>query len=123
MRALGVLPVVVFVLGMKLHAGTNHTQSAPVYSAESIVNAADNQTGTLAPNTIATVYGAGLAYGTRALTADDIRGGVLPTALPGTDVRVIIGGLPANLYYVSPTQINFLVPANLLPGKTTFKLV
>ncbi len=28
----------------------------------------------------------------------------------------LIGGLRANLYYVSPTQINFLVPANLLPG-------
>ena len=123
MRALGVWPVLVFVLGVMLRADTNSTQSTPVYSAESVVNAADNRPGTLAPNTIATVYGTGLAYGTKALTADDIRGGVLPTALPGTDVRVMIGGYPANLYYVSPTQINFLVPANLLPGKTSLRLV
>jgi uncharacterized protein (TIGR03437 family) len=123
MRALGVWPVVVFILGVMLRAEMNSAQSTPVYTADSIVNAADNQSATLAPNTIATVYGTGLAYGTKALTADDIRGGVLPTALPGTDVRILIGGYPANLYYVSPTQINFLVPANLIPGKTTFRLV
>src|SRR5260370_14519924 len=59
-------------------------QAAPSYSAASIVNAADNLAGPLAPNTIATIYGTGLAYGTKWLTADDIRGGLLPTVLPGT---------------------------------------
>ena len=91
-------------------------QAAPSYSAASIVNAADNLAGPLAPNTIATIYGTGLAYGTKWLTPDDIRGGVLPTVLPGTGVRILVGGVLANLYYVSPLQINFLVPPNLLPG-------
>jgi uncharacterized protein (TIGR03437 family) len=109
MRALVVLTVAL-ILPAILPA------EAPLYSAASIVNAADNQPGTLAPNTLATIYGKNLAYGTRALTPDDIRGGVLPTVFPGTGVRVLIGALPANLYYVSPTQINFLVPPNLLPG-------
>ncbi len=90
--------------------------AAPFYSADSIVNAADNQPGPLAPNTIASIYGTNLAYGTKAITANDIRGGALPTVFPGTGARVVIGGLQASLYYVSPTQINFLVPANFLPG-------
>jgi hypothetical protein len=38
---------------------------APGYSTASIVNAADNQAGTLAPNTLATIYGPNLAYGTQ----------------------------------------------------------
>jgi uncharacterized protein (TIGR03437 family) len=87
------------------------------------VNSADNQSGWLAPNAIATLYGKNLAYGTKTLTASDIRGGVLPTVLPNTGVRVLVNGLPANPYYVSPTQINFLVPPNLLPGPSTVQVV
>jgi hypothetical protein len=99
------------------------TAEAPIYSAESLVNSADNQSGWLAPNAIATLYGKNLAYGTKTLTASDIRGGVLPTVLPNTGVRVLVNGLPANPYYVSPTQINFLVPPNLLPGPSTVQVV
>jgi uncharacterized protein (TIGR03437 family) len=104
-----------------LLAGT--LQAAPSYSAAGIVNAADNLAGPLAPNTIATIYGTGLAYGTKWLTADDIRSGVLPTVLPGTGVRILVGGVLANLYYVSPLQINFLVPPNLLPGGSDLQVV
>lgn len=104
-----------------LLAGT--LQAAPSYSAAGIVNAADNLAGPLAPNTIATIYGTGLAYGTKWLTADDIRGGILPTVLPGTGVRILVGGVLANLYYVSPLQINFLVPPNLLPGGSDVQVV
>ena len=87
-----------------------------VYSGASIVNAADNQPGPLAPNTIATIYGKDMAYATQALSISDIRGGLLPTVLPGTGVRVLVGGIAAGLYYVSPTQINFLMPSILIPG-------
>jgi uncharacterized protein (TIGR03437 family) len=90
---------------------------APVYSAASIVNAADNQSGQLAPNAIGTIYGVNLAYSTAAITQNDIQGGALPTVLTGaSDTRVLIDYSPAALYYVSPTQINFLVPPDLLPG-------
>ena len=104
------------LLARTLHA-------APSYSAAGIVNAADNLSGPLALNTIATIYGTGLAYGTKWLTVDDIRGGVLPTVLPGTGVRILVGGVLANLYYVSPFQINFLVPPNLLPGGSGVQVV
>lgn len=86
---------------------------APVYTAASIVNAADNQSGALAANTIGTIYGANLAYDTAALTLNDIRGGVLPTILGASETQVFINNYAADLYYVSPGQINFLVPPNL----------
>ena len=45
----------------------------------------------------------------------------LPNKLGG--VQVIVGGLLASLYYASPDQVNFVIPAALLPGRTTVTLV
>ncbi len=83
---------------------------------EGLVNAASNTVVPLAPNTIATLYGSNLSFNTRAISADDIRGNVLPTLLPGTGLRILIANQPASLYYVSPTQVNLLIPANLIRG-------
>ena len=96
---------------------------APAYTAAGIVNAADNQPGPIAPNTLVSLYGVRLSYVIKGMTPDDIHGGVLPTVLPGTGVHVLVGNLPATIYYVSPDQINFLVPANLLPGPSTVQVV
>jgi uncharacterized protein (TIGR03437 family) len=90
-------------------------RAAPVYTALSIVNAGDNQSGALAANTLGTIYGANMAYSTAAITLNDIQGGVLPTVLGSSETQVFVGSYPADLYYVSPTQINFLVPPNMLP--------
>ena len=103
-------------------AGETAVRSVPAYNAGSIVNSATNLSGPLAPNTIASLYGQELAFATRAVSAGDLTSGSLPTVLPGTGVIVSIGGNAARLYYVSPTQINFLVPADLRPGKTLFQL-
>jgi len=111
------------VLGFADRADSSADLEAPVYSGASIVNAADNRSGWLAPNTIATMYGTDLAYTTKAITAADIHDGQLPTVLPGTGVRVLVGSLPAIIYYVSPTQINFLVPSYLLPVPVTVQVV
>ena len=91
---------------------------APTYSADSTVNAADNRPRYLAPNALATVYGANLSYQIRAVAPADIVGGYLPLTLGG--VRVVLAGLMVHLLYVSPTQINFLIPNNLLPGDHDF---
>jgi uncharacterized protein (TIGR03437 family) len=40
----------------------------------------------------------------------------MPTVLPGTGVRVSVGNIAAQIYFVSPRQVNFLVPPNLRPG-------
>ncbi len=97
-------------------------REAPSYSAASIVNAATNLPGGLAPNTIATLYGTDLSFVTRAVGPDDIRGGVLPLALPGAGVRVSVGDIPAHIYYVSPTQVNLLIPSTLTPGPAEVQL-
>jgi uncharacterized protein (TIGR03437 family) len=95
---------------------------APFYTSGSIVNSADGQPG-LAPNTIGTIYGKGLSYATRTLTPEDVADGVLPTTLPGTGVTVLTGLIAANVFYVSPTQINFLVPSVLTPGRIDLRVV
>lgn len=102
-------------------AGTSG--SGPYYTADSIANSAASVTGLYAPNTFVTIYGQNLAYTTQALSASDIAGGTLPTVLAGTGVRVLINNIQANIFYVSPTQVNLLVPTSLIPGPVTLQLV
>ena len=113
--------LVALTFGSLLDAESGRRQ-APSYSAASIVNAATNLPGPLAPNTIATIYGTGLSFVTRAVAAEDIRGGVLPILLIGTGVGVYIRGVPAHIYYVSPTQVNLLIPSGLAPGPAELRL-
>ncbi len=113
------LPVALLSVGCLLGADPPSPRVAPSYDAASIVNAADNQSGALAPNTIGTIYGTNLSYSTAALTGNDVAGGVLPTVLGTDETEVFINNIPADLYYVSPGQINFLVPPNLSPGSAT----
>ena len=58
----------------------------------------------VAPGGIASIFGTDLASDTASAT-----GLPLPYGIDGTTVDV--GGQPAPLYFVSPTQINFVVPA------------
>jgi len=94
---------------------------APLYTAASIVNAASYSAGSLAPNTIASIYGVNLSFSTEGLTAADMTDGGLPTTLDG--VTVYVCGYSAGLFYVSPLQINFLVPNVLIPGVCTLNMV
>lgn len=89
-------------------------EGSPAYTALSIVNAATQTSRALAPNTIATIYGKNLAFSTRAVGNADLKGSILPTSLDG--VAVLVGGFTAPLFYVSPTQINFLIPYELVAG-------
>ena len=92
-------------------------RATPDYTQSSIVHAATGLAGALAPNTIATIYGVNLSDSTRALQATDIFGGSMPITLPGTDCNILVGGINVPIYFASPGQINFLVPAELLPGR------
>jgi uncharacterized protein (TIGR03437 family) len=91
------------------------TITYPYYTAQSIVHAATQTVQALAPNTIATIYGTNLAFDTLAATVNP--GGTLPTDMDGVSVN--IGGGYANLFFISPTQINFLVPYQLVAGPVT----
>ena len=115
-------PLVLLSAGCLLAADKPAPRVAPYYSAASIVNAADNQSGQLAPNLIVTVYGTNLAYGTAAITQNYSFGGTLPTVLGASETQVYVDDYPADLYYVSPTQVNFLVPPNLITDRVSVRV-
>lgn len=96
--------------------------NAPTYTADGIVNSAADIPNWFAPNTFLAIFGANLAFSSSGLTASEIASGVLPTILPGTNVRVLVNGLPAYMYYVSPTFVNVLLPVSLGPGPATLNL-
>ena len=78
------------------------------------VSAASFSASALAPESIAATFGLGLAATTESATVTP-----LPTSLGGTSVSVRDGAgvaRPAPLFFVSPTQINFLVPAGTAGG-------
>jgi uncharacterized protein (TIGR03437 family) len=64
--------------------------------------------GALAPGTIVAIYGQNLAAAAAQPATIP-----LPTTFNGTSV--VVGGLEAPLYYVSPTQINAQIPFELQP--------
>lgn len=94
-----------------------------VYARANIVNSATNVADALAPNTLVTIYGANLAFSTRAISIEDIQTGMLPSRLAGVEVELAGGDAPASLYYVSPRQINLLLPPRLLPGQFLLTVV
>jgi uncharacterized protein (TIGR03437 family) len=86
------------------------TQSPSVWLG-AVVNAASFTAGAIAPGELVTLFGAGLGPATPvAAQASD---GKLPTELGG--VKVLVGGVPAPLLYVSSGQINAVVPFEYSP--------
>ncbi len=94
----------------------------PTYTAASIANTAASVAGLYAPNTLVTIYGQYLSTVTRAISAADISGGMLPTSLIGTGVRVLVNQIGADIYYVSAGQVNLLIPTILIAGPATVQL-
>ena len=77
------------------------------------VNDASFLTGPLAPNSFASAFGSGLATATQSAALP------YPTTLGGTTVTVtdaLGAARPAPLYYVSPTQVNYVIPSGTAPG-------
>jgi uncharacterized protein (TIGR03437 family) len=79
-------------------------------SALAVVGAADYRSGQLALDSIVSAFGANLA--SRIELAQSLP---LPQALG--DSTVTVNGVPAPLFFVSPTQINFLIPATVGLGE------
>jgi uncharacterized protein (TIGR03437 family) len=65
----------------------------------------------IAPNSFATIIGSNLASTTDTWNTAN---GTLPTSLDG--VGVMVGSTPAYISYISPTQINFIVPQTSSTG-------
>jgi len=77
-----------------------------------VVNAAHYRSGPLALDSVVAAFGTNLAVRTEVAQAQP-----LPFELAGTTVTV--NGVPAPLFFVSPSQINFAVPSSLDAGPAT----
>jgi uncharacterized protein (TIGR03437 family) len=87
---------------MKISSGP----AVPSIAANGVVNGASFAPGVV-PGSWATIDGSNLSAVTDTWD-NSIVNGKLPTAVDG--VSVTVGGKPAYVYYVSPGQINFIVP-------------
>jgi uncharacterized protein (TIGR03437 family) len=99
--------------GSRTFAITTEAQPAPALASGSLANGATYVPGGLVPGSWAQVKGTGLANVTRSWTGFDFLslGNNLPTSLSG--VQVMVNNLPAAVYYISPTQVDFQVPTGL----------
>ncbi|MGD0295538.1 MAG: TIGR03118 family protein [Bryobacteraceae bacterium] len=88
-------------------------QAAPSFTAAGIENAASSGA-TIAPNSFVSIFGGGLAATTHMWGGTDFVNNALPTTLQG--VSVSINGEPAYVDYISPVQINILVPPDIPAG-------
>ncbi len=73
---------------------------------------AESSRATVVAGSWAAIYGSNLSGTTRIWNTQDFNSGsALPTALSG--VSVSFNGLPAPVYFISPTQLDVQVPANI----------
>jgi uncharacterized protein (TIGR03437 family) len=90
----------------------------PQISSNGVVNAAGFQQ-TIAPGSWVAIFGTNLSLTTRIWQSSDFtnNGQQEPTQLDG--VSVVLGGYPAFVYYISPTQINVQASPSINSGTTT----
>jgi len=84
--------------------------------AVTLVANAEGGAATIAPNTWVEIKGSNLAPAgdTRIWQSPDFVNNQLPTSLDG--VSATVNGVPAYVYYISPTQVNILTPPNAISG-------
>ncbi len=96
------------------HGILGSIQSTPTFAAANLANGASFSTA-LAPNAwVSILKGGELAVTSRGWTTADFTGTTMPTILSGVSVQV--NGTAVPISYISPTQLNFLMPANLSAG-------
>ena len=92
----------------------------PCYSTVSVVNSASYATGWLGPNTFASIFGWNLTDGITAAATPGSQGS--DGAFAG--LRVLLNGSePAFISYVSPRQVNLVIPTDLTGQTATLQLV
>jgi uncharacterized protein (TIGR03118 family) len=107
-------------VGGQSHGLFGSLQAAPVINTNGIVNAASFQLGA-APYTFVTILGSNLAATTRSWQSSDFVNGALPQSLDG--VSATIGGTPVYVSYVSPTQLNILLPTTITASSGQLQVV
>ena len=104
---------------LESHGLFGSIQGPPSVQTTGVQNAA-SFSATIAPNTWVSIIGGALSPTTRSWQTSDFLQNKLPTQLDG--VSVTVNGESAFVSYVSPTQINFLVPADVTPGQAQIKV-
>ena len=84
------------------------------------VNSASFQTGPVAPQQLVTTFGAGFASQTIIAPSEPFPAVLGDTTISITDKTGATQ--PAPLYYVSPSQASFLIPAGVAPGAASLKV-
>lgn len=102
-------------LRISLGAASVTAAVGAVRSMSPAVNAASFSTN-VAPGSLASVFGTNLTFPARSAAGPF----PWPESLAGVELRV--GGQRAQLLYVSPAQVNFLMPANVAPGTANLTL-
>ncbi len=108
----------VLLLVLATVCGWNWSRAGAQGTPVQVVSSASGEALALAPESLATAYGAQLA--TQSLSAAP--GGGLNNNLGGTTVSVrdsLGAERPASLFYVSPGQVNFLLPGGTQAGPAT----
>jgi uncharacterized protein (TIGR03437 family) len=95
-------------------------QAPPSFTPAGVINGASFLP-PLAPNTWATVMGGGLAFSSRSWASTDLVGGNLPTVIDG--VSVSVNGVPAEISFVGPSQVDFLIPATAAVGAAQIQVI
>ena len=103
--------------GSTSEALTFEVKAAPALAVVSAAGGAP----AVAPDSLVTIYGSGLSTTTASAASSS-----LPVELAG--VRIDINNAsgqtsPARLQYVSPSQINFLMPADVAPGNARLTVI
>ncbi len=88
--------------------------NAPALRQAIPVRQAFSASTTISPGTWIEIFGTNLASQTREWAGTDFNGSTGPTEMNGTKVR--IGGKPAFVRYISPTQVNVQVPDGIGTG-------
>jgi uncharacterized protein (TIGR03437 family) len=93
----------------------------PSITDSGLLTFANSKPGTFAPNSWAIIVGSNLSVTTRTWDEGDFINGGLPFSIDGVSVLLTTGGVPRLAYvgYVSPTQVNFLLPPNESTAPTT----
>jgi uncharacterized protein (TIGR03437 family) len=102
--------------GSSQNVTVSFTVSAPLPSIATVVNAASNQPGPIAPGEIIVLTGA--AMGPDPLVTLHVTGNVVDSTLSSTVVKV--GGFNAPMIYTSSTQVAAVVPYEIAGRASTF---
>ena len=87
------------------------------FTAQSVVNGATFLSGQVAPGELITIFGSGLGPATPTFLQTTPDGQYVTTSLGGT--RVLFDGMPAPVTFVSATQVNAIVPFELVGAVST----